>query len=487
MKKVMIYGDFNVIHAGHIRYINYAKQFAGVLIVALNENTKKNQNNFNIEERLIALNELKQVDKIVIVKDNNLNNVVLDEMPDLLVLGKEFEHERHNEIKNTVKTLKKLNINIIYHAGEYVHNYQINEGYDEGELSKERKKINEIIIKNKVNINNILNQIKKNRHKNILTIGDSIVDRYVSCNPIGMSSEAPVIVVKENDHKDFIGGAAIVAAHIAALGFESTFISVIGDDKVGAYLERELENKDVQTILFKDDSRPTTLKTRFMVDNHKIFRLSKLNEHDINTNIEKQIIINLESHLVMKKTDCIIVSDFVYGVITKTLLKKIKLIAKKHNIALVGDLQCSSQVGDVRKFENFELISPTEKEARIAMNNSNAGIETVANKLLEVTNVNKLILKLGAEGFLIYEKNNNKIEKNYFPALSSNPLDVTGAGDSLLSMVTVALASGLSFVEASILGACMAALSVSKIGNQPIKLVELEKFINLNILKEELL
>ena len=108
-----------------------------------------------------------------------------------------------------------------------------------------------------------------------------------------MSAEAPVVVVKEIESKNFIGGAAIVAAHIRALGAKCSYISVIGKDKEGEYAEKYILSKGVDSCLFVDSTRPTTLKKRYVVDNQKIFRVSRLEEKNISSEMEEKIIIGL--------------------------------------------------------------------------------------------------------------------------------------------------------------------------------------------------
>ena len=145
---------------------------------------------------------------------------------------------------------------------------------------------------------------------------------------------------------------------------------------------------------------------------------------------------------------------------------------------LFGDLQCSSQVGDIKKFVDFDLICPTEKEARIAIDTKEFGIEWVANKTIEKTRSKNLVMKLGAEGFITYEtKKDGFINRQYFPALNVNPLDVTGAGDSLIAAFAVGLTSGLSLMESSVLGAIIASIAVQNMGNLPVNNHQLIEYI----------
>jgi bifunctional ADP-heptose synthase (sugar kinase/adenylyltransferase) len=202
-----------------------------------------------------------------------------------------------------------------------------------------------------------------------------------------------------------------------------------------------------------------------MVENQKLFRVSKIKDHRISEKIERKVIDRLND--LAPEIDGIMVSDFVYGVITPNILTEILLLAKKFNLKLFGDLQCSSQVGKVTKFNEFDLITPTEKEARVALDDNENGIEWVANTLLENTDSKNMLMKLGSDGFIAYS-GQNLGERQNFPALTANPVDVTGAGDSLFAAMSVSLVSNASLMEASAIGTCMASLAVQEVGNIPI-------------------
>ena len=105
----------------------------------------------------------------------------------------------------------------------------------------------------------------------LIVLGDTIVDQYAACEAIGMSAEAPVVVVRELEHKNFIGGAAVVAAHISALGAKCDFISVVGADSTAELVSKELATQGIGNGLSRDPTRPTTFKKRYVVENQKLF------------------------------------------------------------------------------------------------------------------------------------------------------------------------------------------------------------------------
>jgi len=475
---VLCYGHFNLIHHGHLRYLNHAKTLADKLVVVIVSDSDLEAGafgqHFSEEERAESVANIQNVDNVIILNDT-LSDVINTVKPKVLALGKEFEKKQPKQIEQAVNLANKYG-KVVFHAGE-VH-YSTSSLLHDNVSDIENNRLDQlnIICKNhKITLKKLQNRLNSFSNSRLVIIGDTIVDNYVACDAIGMSAEAPVLVVQELEKREFTGGAAIVALHAQALGAKCHYISVVGDDRESFVVSKTLKDWNIDTDLFVDKSRPTTYKTRYMVENQKLFRVSRIKDHKISKEIEQKIINKIT--MLAPNITGIMVSDFVYGVITQNILNTISKLSKQFDIKLYADLQCSSQVGKVSKFNNFDLITPTEKEARIALNDNESGVEWVANTLLEHTNSKNMLMKLGSDGFIAYGNIKHR-ERQNFPALTINPVDVTGAGDSLFAAMSVALSSGSSLIEASIIGTCMASLSVKKVGNTPIFKEKLSDYIS---------
>jgi rfaE bifunctional protein kinase chain/domain len=465
----LCYGHFNLIHPGHLRYLQHAKTLATKLVIIVVSDKELDKDSFgqhfNEEERAESLANLQIVDHVIILNNSTLDKLIDVIKPEVLVLGKEYEQVQSKRIALAINAVNSQG-RVVFHAGEthYSTANLLHENVSDLESSS-RDQLNKICKKYKITLNSLKGRLNNFSDSKLLVIGDTIVDNYVACDAVGMSAEAPVLVVKEIENREFIGGAAIVASHVRALGAKCHYISVVGDDLLYRSVAEILSDRDIDTSLIVDSSRPTTYKTRYMVENQKLFRVSKIKDHRISEKIERKVIDRLND--LAPEIDGIMVSDFVYGVITPNILTEILLLAKKFNLKLFGDLQCSSQVGKVTKFNGFDLITPTEKEARVALDDNENGIEWVANTLLENTDSKNMLMKLGSDGFIAYS-GQNLGERQNFPALTANPVDVTGAGDSLFAAMSVSLVSNASLMEASAIGTCMASLAVQEVGNIPI-------------------
>jgi rfaE bifunctional protein kinase chain/domain len=487
---VLCHGHFNVIHPGHLRILNFAKSKGDFLIVSILGDFEIDDilkdDFFPQSDRAAGVESLSMVDAVYSLTEKVpvfINAI----KPDVYVKGREFENKREL-IHDEIAAVENNSGEVIYSSGGIQNTTPklFDETLVEQSKPSNKRQFLDACIKHGIEIPKIIDAVEKFNDLKILVIGDSIVDQFIACDTLGVSSEAPVLALRELESKEFVGGAGIVAQHIQSLGANCTYISVVGEDAPAQLMRDSFDNQGLQHKLFVDKDRPTTFKIRYIVENQKILRVSRLEQFDISKDIEERIIEELEKTL--PNYDGIVVIDFVYGVITPNILKTITALSKKHDVKLFGDLQCSSQVGDVSKFLEFDLVTPTEKEARIAMRDYTSGLEKLARNLLEKTNSNRLVITLGPDGCLVYDKEGIHVFSEFFPALEPKPVDVAGAGDSMLSSYALSLCFGLDLKEASILASCAAAISINRLGNTPIKPEEVREYLkDLEKMKREIL
>jgi rfaE bifunctional protein kinase chain/domain len=390
--------------------------------------------------------------------------------PDVVVKGKEHEN-RHNA---EAAVLASYGGKLFFSSGETVFS----------SLNLIRREFtdvasntvcmpNEFLERNRLSRARIAQLCKSFSKLKIVVIGDLIVDEYITCQPLGMSQEEPTIVVTPIDYQRFVGGAGIVAAHASGLGAKVEFISVAGLDAAREFAVEKLAEFNVRVHLLEDSSRPTTLKQRYRSKGRSLLRVSHLHQGAISTELQHQILDKLELALV--DADLLVFSDFNYGCLPQALVESATSMAKAHGALIAADSQSSSQVGDIGRFKNVDLITPTEREARIATRNHEDGLVVLAELLRKQTKSRFVLLKLGEEGVLLhaYDENikdtENNILTDQIPAMNEHPKDVAGAGDSLLITSSMALACGANIWEAGLLGSLAAAIQVGRVGNTPLK------------------
>lgn len=474
---VLGYGHFTTIHPGHIRYLQHAKEQGDILVVALiGENEEELAYLFNQNERANALSLLGIADVIVMLESDELLQAIRILEPSILVLGTEFEKDE--QLKSSRDLIKIQGGNVQFHAGDVKYANVDLLGSSERLIKQRRRKMyREACDRQGLNVTNLINSMESWGNSRLLIIGDTIVDQYAACEAIGMSAEAPIVVVRELARKNFIGAAAVVAAHIRALGAQCKLISVVGEDQEAQEVRQELARLEIGDCVVTDPSRPTTFKKRYVVESQKLFRVSRLEQHCIDSDVEEHVISLLEKYA--PDSDGIVVSDFVYGVITPRVIAKVKELSKKYDLRLFGDLQCSSQVGSISKFSEFSLLCPNERELRLALQSMDRGLESLSQELIEKTRCERLLVKLAGDGFIAYDISvNGGRPSQPFPALSVNPVDVAGAGDSVLAVMATGMSADESMMKTAALACCMAAIAVETMGNSPISKQRLSEYVN---------
>lgn len=467
MITVLVTGRFNVLHTGHIRLLRYAKEVGTKLIVGVEGDDYIGSGNYIPENlRLEGVSNLSMVDKAFIFNEK-IESILKKIKPDVVVKGK--EHENNFNVEE--KILNEIGSKLLFSSGEMFFSIS-------NTLEKNKKIFNLIKPKNFLKRHSIVNEnlekiLRKFNQLKICVIGDTIVDEYVMCEPLGMSQEDPTIVVTPIENQKYLGGAGIVASHARGLGGEVDFISVIGDDKTGKFVSETLKKYKVKSNLIIDPERPTTLKQRFRCKNKTMLRVSHLQQTTISKDIQDKILKIIENNI--KIYDLLVFSDFNYGCLPQTLVEKIISVAKKNNVFLCADSQSSSQFGDISRFKNMDLITPTEREARLAARDINSGLVILCDQLLNATKSQNIILKLGENGILI-QKNKLKegeIFTDKITAINKSAIDSAGAGDSLLICSAMALKVGADIWESSYLGSLAAGIQVSRLGNVPLHMQEL--------------
>lgn len=470
MKTVFVYGAFNVLHPGHLRFLRYAKDLGDKLIVGvLSDQVAGPAAHISENYRLEAIESNRMADQVILI-DGPIEEVIETLRPDIVVKGKEFEKKYNPEMR----VIKKYGGKLLFSSGEAMFSSL---DLIRGEINSY---LNSVIINPKSYLQNhnissdkLIRCINNFSNLHVCVIGDLIIDEYISCEPLGMSQEDPTLVVSPIDSVKFIGGAGIVAAHAAGLGAKVTFISVSGEDQNKEFALDALVQMNVNSNIFSDIERPTTHKKRYRAHGKTLLRVSHLHQGAISKELQSQIIDKFEE--IVAHIDLMVFSDFNYGCLPQDLIVELIKIAKKHGVFCSADSQSSSQVGNIGRFKDVDLITPTEREARISVRNIESGLVTLSEQLMADCRAKFILLKLGADGALIQipKSPTSSWVTDRIPALNSNPKDVAGAGDSLLIATSLSLSLGASIWESALIGSIAAAIQVSRIGNIPLKSDEL--------------
>ncbi len=462
MTTVFVSGTFNILHPGHIRLLKFAADCGEHLAIGVYSDKLANESAYIAEkERLVAIQNLSIVHDAFLIEIPP-EQIIEQKRPDIVVKGKEYEDRYNPELE----ILRAYGGKLLFSSGESVFS----------SFSLIREEIALSTFTNLIQPRSFLNrrdiktttlkqQIESFGKINVCVLGDLIIDDYITCDALGMSQEDPTIVVSPTDTKRFLGGAGILAAHVKSLGAnEVHFFSVSGaTNEISEFANQQLVEYQVSPNLLPDISRPTTLKTRYRTDQKTLLRVNRLKQHAISQELQDQIFDKFID--IAKQLDLVIFSDFNYGTLPQTLVSRITGYCLQNKIMMTADSQSSSQIGDVSRFSNTTLLTPTEREARLALHNQTDGLVVMAEKLRQKTKAQHIFITMGHEGMLVQTEETT----DDMPALNPAAKDCAGAGDCLLALASLSLAAGGTIWEAAYLAAIAAACQVSRLGNVPLK------------------
>lgn len=424
--------------------------------------------------RIENLLHINLIDYIILLQKTNIEFLKILK-PNIVLKGQEHQSD---DIDEESTLILSYGGKILYSSGESLFSSEDLISPDMHPYHNNFVKVNSYLKRHKIYKNDIKKYFQKLNKLKVVVIGDIIIDEYINCTPIGMSQEDPIVVLRPHGQEKYIGGASIVAAHIAGTGANTHFIGVSGSDGLSEFVNNSLKNIGVVPHIFQDNTRPTTLKQRFRVKNNTLFRISNFRQHNIDNQIINSIFARICELII--DSDLLVFSDFSYGCLPSELVSKIINFCLLNNIHMTADSQTSSQIGDISRFHDMLLVTPTEHEARVSLGHQTSSISVLADNLISKSRAKNIIITLGGDGVFIKSSNSltDNMQEDQLPALNSSPLDISGAGDCLLAYSSVALVSGASLWEAAYIGSIAAGCQVSRVGNFQLSASEVLARIN---------
>ena len=290
-----------------------------------------------------------------------------------------------------------------------------------------------------------------------------MLDRYYWGSVARISPEAPVPVVEVESESTRLGGAANVANNIASLGGIPLMIGVVGDDEAGRTLRSIVtENKLSGEGLLVDTSRPTTVKTRVIADHQHVVRVDREVKQEIREETQGKILDVLRRNV--KSLDAIIIEDYNKGVIVKNLIHEIVDFAKRNHLIITVD----PKFNNFFEYTHVTVFKPNRKETEEALGvrlHDQGSVDQAAKTLVEKLEVENVLLTLGERGMTLVERGSAAV---HVPTMARNVADVSGAGDTVISTLTMALAAGATVREASMLANFAGGIVCGEVGIVPI-------------------
>jgi rfaE bifunctional protein kinase chain/domain len=460
---VMCHGVFDIVHPGHIRHLVYAKSKADVLVVSTTADVHIAKAPYRpfVPQDLRALNlaALDVVDYVVIDERptplDNLGRI----QPDFFAKGYEYQDGGlHPKTEKELEVLEGYGGEVLFTPGDIV--YSSSAIIEAGPPNLSVEKLIILMDAEGVTFGRLRQTLDKFRGIEVHVVGDTIVDSLTHTTMIGGMTKTPTPSVRYDNRVDYIGGAAIVAAHLSAAGAKVTFSTVLGDDPIKDFVIAELERAGVTCKAIIDHARPTTHKNAFICGDYRLLQVDTVD----NRSISDPVVERIAAQISFTEARAVVFSDFRHGIFNRRTIPEL-VAAIPRGAFRVADSQVASRWGNILDFKGFDLITPNEREARFALADQDTGVRPLAARLHSEAECKVLILKLGGRGVLAARAGDYVFAVDSF---AERVVDAVGAGDALLAYATLAMVTDGSDVVAATLGSFAAAPECEVEGNLPI-------------------
>jgi len=305
-------------------------------------------------------------------------------------------------------------------------------------------------------------------NRRIVVLGDLMLDEFIWGEVRRISPEAPVPVVEVKRETWHLGGSGNVVSNILELGARATPIGVVGKDESARLLRNRFAERGVETRgIITDQSRPTTRKTRIVAHSQQMVRADRENRAPINVETEDHVIAAFIAEL--ESSDAAIISDYDKGLLTPRVLREVIEACRIHKKRVCLD----PKVRNFVHYLNVDVITPNQVEAERATNIEivdETSLVAAARKISELLYCDNVLITRGEHGMSLLDK---KGLMTHIPTVAREVYDVTGAGDTVIATLTLALASGASLEESAIIANHSAGVAVAKLGTATVSAAEL--------------
>ena len=472
-KIIHCHGVFDLVHPGHIRHFDHCKTKADLLVVSLTPDKFINKGNYRplVPEKIRANNlaAIELIDFIIIDKYKFPYELIKKIKPNFFAKGMEYFLQKNPLTEKEKKLVESNGGKMIFTPGDFV--MSSTKIISDNEINLKYEKIKTLMDAENIKSDDLIKILKSLSNLKIHVIGDTIVDTNHECEVIGGLHKTPTLSIAKKVSRNYLGGAGIVASHFKEISNNVEFTTLISNDLAGKFAKKQLKLNKIRSNIFSEEKRPTTNKNSYYADNHKLLKVDEV----INSPILDETIEKISKIIKKQKDKIIVFSDFRHGIFNKFTSKKF-VASIDRSCFKVADSQVASRWGNIMDFNKFDLITPTEKEARLALFEQDLPIRTLADKLLKKSLCKNLILKLGSKG--LTSLNQKRRDYIILDPFVNNFKDSNGAGDALLAYSAATLYKTKSLIISSIIGLLAASCKCEIEGNIPVKLNQIIKKIN---------
>ena len=478
-KIVQCHGVFDLIHLGHIRHFNLAKKEGDVLVVTITRDkyVKRGPGRpiFNEHLRAETLASLAITDYVCIIDSPTATESIGALKPDIYAKGvdyKEKEKDITGKIYEEEDAIKTIGGRLVFTDGITFSSSKLISDHLDVYPPRTLKYLKAISKRYPIDL--ITDKLHSLKTLKALVIGDSIIDQYHYCLPMGKSSKEHLVANRYIKEESFAGGTLATANNVANLCGKVDLLTALGREESFKDFIKSKLNPNINPLFFYRPEENTIIKRRFVAEgtNRKLFEICYMKGDDIQKQEEAKILHRLKQ--TIKDYDLVIISDFGHGLLTKPI---IKLICQKAKYLALNVQTNSANIGFnlVTKYPRANCVCIDEMELRFATHDRFNDLRTHAKKIYEKLKCEHIITTRGSHGSLCYSKSGGFHET---PAFSYRVIDAIGAGDAFFAFVAPCFAKDLPQDLVSFIGNAIGSLAVQIVCNrEPVKFADLIKFI----------
>lgn len=485
---VQCHGCFDIVHPGHIRHLRQARSHGDILLVTITGDaawTKRDGAPLIPQElRAENLAELDCVDWVCIETRPTAAELLAEVKPDVYVKGKEYERTDDPRFLAERSVVESHGGRVVFSSGDVVFSSTALIRSMEAMADPYHAKLTNLLSRPELAAPVLHATLAAFAGKRVLVVGETILDTYWHCDQPEIASESPVMTLRPIEKRQYDGGAAVIARHLAAMGAKPTLLTCLSHRPESALLRRRLESEGI-AVESIDSDEPLPEKQRFLVGSQKVMKVNNYQPVALDAERRERLVQLAAS--TARGFDAAIVVDFGNGMLSPVTIEQLGASLRPRVGILAGDV--SGRRAALRHFRNFDLLAPSEAEARASMQCFDESLPVVAWRLFQQTGAKHAYITLGPEGLIACSRRPNadalderenvsRVTSEYVPPLVAHALDPLGCGDALLAAATLSLVTGASPLVGAFLGTVAASTQAQRLGNVAISLADMRQGIS---------
>lgn len=470
---VHCHGCFDIVHPGHIRYLEEARRLGDILVVSLTGDAtiSKGPGRPYIPQELRAENlaALQFVDWVVIDPHPTACELIEQLRPDVYIKGREYATSNDSRFLREKQLVEQLGGRVVFHTGDIVFSStRLLQTLRRDELLEARR-LRNFCERHAIHASAAYGVLEKIADLPVLVVGDAIRERYVDCAAIGVATDAPLAQYQRVSCQTFWGGAAAVALHLAALGARPTLLTGAGCEPGQRDDFAELSARGVGVEILP--ARPDVItRTTYLADDLKTFKVIEGDIAPLDSALEREALLWIRNRLPGARL--LVWSDDGFGMVSPGLVREATLAARSLRVCVVG--QTPGVRGELRNFQRADLLVATERQLREAVHDLSSSLPAVAWNLLNAISADALLVLLRKTGWMSFQRMEpasgaaraaDRLQSDFLATMAGPVVDALGVDHAALAIAAAARSVGASPSLCHYFACCAEALSAGRRGD----------------------